>query len=111
MTLNLKRFLQPSGSGRAISQDTILDLGWRHAFGTKLDGSLSVRVYRCDFQAPVVRDDWITSPTVRLACRVNPHWTMEVSCAWDHATSNVPDTPGREFDRTLFAVSVRHFAR
>ena len=81
---------------------------WRHKLGPKLTVGAGLRAYNTDFLKPVVRNDWIVTPSVVASYAVNRHLSGEISYLYDDAFSLVPNTSGREYTRNAVAVGVKY---
>lgn len=107
LTVTLSRFQQPAFSSQSVYEDIVYDLAWRRQHGRRLSSAVGLRFYGGDWQAPVNREDWITTPSASLAYTINRHLNFEAAYSHDAVESRVPNTRGREFTRHLFTVGVR----
>ena len=68
-------------------------------------------LYIGDWQDPVLRDDWIYTPSLMASYAFNPNLTVEASWSYDNAVNqdtNTPTNNGREFKRNLVAASLKY---
>lgn len=108
ITLRTRSFRGPSAGGAAINEDLTYELSWKHKFDDRLTSAVGLRAYSTDFEAPSVREDWIITPSLVVAYAFNKQWNAEFSYSFDRAFSEVPDMPGREYDRHLVALGARY---
>ena len=108
ITLLLRQFEQPAFGNPSVYHDITWDLQWRHQFGSKFSVTTGFRAYGGDWVAPVQREDWIYTPSLLIRYLHNKLLSGEISYAYDHAESRVPDTSGREFARHLIGLSVKY---
>jgi hypothetical protein len=107
LVISVKQFLQPSGSGGGISEDTIATIDWTHVLSERWVATIGLRAYWCDFESPVVRSDLIKSLSLGLRRSLSERVKVEAGIAWDDGDSRVRLTPAREFQRFIGSVSVR----
>jgi hypothetical protein len=108
LMLSAKSFEQPGFSGRSAYLDSTYEMTWRHKLGQKLTVGAGLRAYNTDFLKPVVRNDWIVTPSVVASYAVNRHLSGEISYLYDDAFSLVPNTSGREYTRNAVAVGAKY---
>lgn len=108
ITLSAKRFEQPGFSGRSTYVDATYEMSWRHKFGDKLTIGLGLRAYNTDFLVPVIRNDWILTPSIVASYAFNHHFSGELSYLYDDAYSLVLNTQGREYTRNLMALGLKY---
>ncbi len=108
ITLSAKRFEQPGMGGRSAYVDGTYDLAIRHKLSEKFTVGCGVRGYNTDFLEPVLRQDWIVSANGLVSYTFNKNLNAEVSYAYESGMSDVPDTSGREYTRSLFALGVKY---
>jgi len=108
VTLTVRQFEQPAFGTPSAYQDITYDVTWRHSFSDKLAATAGFRAYGGVWEAPVMRKDWIFTPSVLLAYKHNAHWSADLSYSYDWADSLVPNTAGREFTRHLVWLSAKY---
>jgi hypothetical protein len=108
LTLTVKSFEQPGFAGRSTYIDSTYDATWRHKVGDKLVLGLGLRAYNTDFIKPVLRNDWIITPSAVASYSFNPRLNAEVSYLFDDAESLISNTPGREYTHHLVALGLRY---
>ncbi|BET68412.1 hypothetical protein ASA1KI_33300 [Opitutales bacterium ASA1] len=107
LVISVKQFLQPSGSGGGISEDTIATIDWTHVLSKRWVATIGLRAYWCDFESPVVRSDLIKSLSLGLRRSLSERVKVEAGITWDDGDSRVRLTPAREFQRFIGSVSMR----
>jgi hypothetical protein len=108
VTLSAKRFQQPAFSSHCVYEDIQYDLSYRRKFNDQWSAGAGFKVYVGDWQAPILREDWIFTPSVSLAYTHGPHLSAELGYSYDWADSQVPDTAGREFTRHLVSLGLKY---
>ncbi len=106
--LTAKRFEQPAFGTPSAYEDITYDVTWRHTFSDKLAATAGFRAYGGVWEAPVMREDWIFTPSASLAYKHDAHWSAELSYSYDWADSLVSDRAGREFTRHLVWLSAKY---
>jgi outer membrane scaffolding protein for murein synthesis (MipA/OmpV family) len=86
----------------------VTEVTWKHKFSDAWSATAGFRCTNYKFEVPATRFDWLLSPSLVIAYKINPHWSMEASYSWDLGLSDVPNTPGREYTRNLGAFGVRY---
>lgn len=66
LVLSAKQFEQPGFAGRSTYEDLTYDVIWRHKLSEAWAFSVVGRAYSTDFQAPVLRDDWVLSGSLAV---------------------------------------------
>ncbi len=109
VTLTFKRFEQPAFGAPSMYEDITYDLLWKHSFDKRFSATAGFRAYIGEWIAPVLRDDYIYTPSASVAYTCK-HWSAEVGYSYDWTTSAVTsiDTSGREFTRHLAWISARY---
>jgi hypothetical protein len=105
--LTVKQFTQPAFGSCSIYEDRTYDIVWRHKFDPRWLASCGFRTYVGDWRPPVLRDDWIYTPSAAVTCVLNQHVTCEASYSYDWVESKVTNTSGREFTRNLVSLAVK----
>ena len=108
VVLTVKQFEQPAFGTPSAYQDITYDVIWRHAFGAKFTAAAGFRAYGGVWEPPVMRKDWIFTPTVSLAYKPNAHWSADLAYSYDWVDSLVPNTAGREFTRNLLSLGIKY---
>ena len=101
------RNTQPAFSSPSVYDDTVYDLAGRHKFSSRWAVGAGVRLYNGDWFEPVKRNDWIYTVAASLAYTHNAHWGTELAYAYDWTQSEIPNTSGREYTRSLVWLSVK----
>lgn len=73
LILTIKQFEQPAFGTPSACQDITSDVAWRHAFNDKLALTAGFRAYGGDWEPPVMREDWIFTPSAALSYKHNTH--------------------------------------
>lgn len=107
-TVTVKQFEQPAFGGRSTYEDLVYDLNWRRKLGERWTVGAGGRAYNTDFLEPAVRNDWVYSGTVLVACQLAKAWQAEASYTFEKGESQVPSTEGREYERQLVALGIRY---
>jgi len=111
VTFKMTRFEQPAFTSQSVYEDIKYDLVWRHKFSDKFTAGAGMTLYIGDWQDPVLRDDWIYTPSLMASYAFNPNLTVEASWSYDNAVNqdtNTPTNNGREFKRNLVAASLKY---
>lgn len=108
IVLTWKQNTQPAFSSPSIYEDTVYEGTVRHRFDDRWSVAASFRGYLGDWHDPVVRRDWIFTPSASVTCKHNRHLTSELSYGYDWVDSRVPLTKGREFTRHLAWLSMKY---
>lgn len=107
VTGSVKRFEQPGAGGRSVYFDTTFCLTYKRKLTKSLTWTLGGKAYNTDFEYPAKkRDDWVYTAETGLAYKLDAHWTLEAGALYEAGRSEVPDTPGREYDRTMVYVGM-----
>lgn len=108
ITLSAKRFEQPGFGTPSVYEDITYEANWRHIFNKAWAGMIGFRAYGGDWEAPVLRRDWIYTPNASVAFTRNKHWSGELSYAYDWSASEIPNTTGREYTRHLISAALKY---
>ena len=108
VTVLLRQYEQPAFGAPSAYEDITWEISCKHQFNSRWTASGGFRAYGGSWLAPVVRDDWIYTPSATLACTVDKHWSGELGYTYDWAESGVPNTSGREFTRHLGSISLKY---
>jgi hypothetical protein len=116
ITLKITKFEQPAFTSQSVYEDIKYDLVWRHKFSDKFTAGAGFTLYIGKWQDPVLRDDWIYTPSLMASYAFNPNLTAEVSWSYDDAVNQ--ETPvantqtqyadGRQYTRNLVAASLKY---
>jgi hypothetical protein len=88
-------------------QDIIYSINWRHKLNDAFTASAGFLFYEGDWQAPVLRDDWIFTPSVSVAY-THKKFSAELAYLYDWSVSKVPNTEGREYNRNLVSLGLKY---
>ncbi|MCX6868168.1 MAG: hypothetical protein NTV46_18545 [Verrucomicrobia bacterium] len=113
ITFKMTRYEQPAFTSQSVYEDIKYDLVWRHKFSDKFTVGAGMTLYIGDWQDPVLRDDWIYTPSLMASYAFSPNLTVDASWAYDNAVNQVTSTPtnyanGREYTRNLVAASLKY---
>lgn len=108
ITVTAKRFEQPGFGSPSVYEDMTYETAWRHSFKVPWSSSLGFRAYGGDWMAPVLRRDWIFTPSATLAWRGDSHWSGELGYSYDWSSSEIPRTTGREYTRHVVSAAVKY---
>ncbi len=103
-----KQYEQPGFGGRSIYEDRTFSISWQHKFDSRFTAGAGFRAYNTDFQYPVLRDDWIFTPSALFSWNIRKGLSAEVSYTYDWAECDYPNTDAREFTRHLAAVGIKY---
>ncbi len=107
VVLSVKRYTRPGYTGRSMLCELLSDAVWKHKFTEALTASAGFTAYIGDY-FPTVRNDEIYTPNAGLTYQFNKHFSAELRYSYDVATSEVPDTSGREFQRQIAMLNLRY---
>jgi hypothetical protein len=108
ITLLARQFEQPAFGAPSAYEDITWEINWRHVFEARFSVTTGFRAYGGDWLSPVMREDWIFTPTASLSYTHNKHLSGELSYSYDWVDSRVPDTSGREFTRHLVSLGMKY---
>jgi hypothetical protein len=112
LTLLAISFEQPGFSGRSAYLDTTLDLTWRHKLSDEWSIEAGARGWNNDFVNPSAdRDDWIVTGKGAVTYTYNKKLSTELAYLYDNATSEVANTPAREYTRQCVMLSLKYVFR
>jgi hypothetical protein len=106
--LTVKKFVQPAFGTPSAYEDITYEIAWRHRWNEKFSAMAGFKIYGGDWEPPVLREDWIYTPSASLSYAHNKHLSAELAYSYDWVDSQVPNTPGREFTRHLVSAGVRY---
>jgi hypothetical protein len=107
VAMQVKQFQQLSFAGRGAFDDLNLDLAWRHTFSPRASAGVTLHAYNTDFLKPANRDDWLLTARLQGSYTIDDTWTVDASLLLERGDSTIPNMPGREYDRSVTALSVR----
>lgn len=115
IVLAYRRSEQPAFSSLSMYQDIIYSLTWRHKLGDRFTVGAGFLVYVGDWQPPVIREDWIYTPSASVAYTYKKI-SVELAYSYDWAENEVAvvaGTPttyadGREFTRHLVSLGFKY---
>lgn len=99
---------QPAFSSPSVYEDTVYEGTVRHRVDDQWSVGGGFRAYLGDWHDPVIRRDWIFTPSASVTYRHNAHLSAEASYSYDWVDSRVPHTKGREFTRHLAWLAVKY---
>ena len=116
ITFKMMRFEQPASTSQSIYEDIRYDLVWRHKFSDKFTAGAGLTLYIGDWQAPVVREDWIYTPSLMASYAFNSNFSAEASWSYDNAVNKVTPVAGtsteyaagRQFKRNLVSIALKY---
>jgi hypothetical protein len=108
LTFTMKQFEQPAFGTPSVYADITYDVSWRHAFNQQFSAVAGFRAYGGEWVPPVMRDDWIFTPSIALAYKPGAHWNVDLAYSYDWVDSLVPNTAGREFTRNLVSLGLKY---
>jgi hypothetical protein len=108
VTVTVKRYEQPAFGSPSAYEDITYDVAWRHRFNDKLTALAGFKAYGGDWAAPVMREDWIFTPSAGLSYVHDKHFSADLAYSYDWVDSRVPNTEGREFTRHIVSVGVKY---
>lgn len=108
ITLLARKFEQPAFGAPSAYEDITWEINWRHQFSAQFSTGVGFRAYGGEWLSPVMRDDWIYTPSAVLSYTHNQHLSGELSYSYDWVDSRVPNTTGREFTRHLVGLGVKY---
>ncbi|MEI7435905.1 MAG: hypothetical protein WCL16_03745 [bacterium] len=110
-----KRYEQPAFSSFSMYEDITYSFTWRHKLDEHFTVGPGFQLYIGDWQSPVIRDDWIYTPSASVAYNYNKI-NVELAYSYDWAENNktvVAGTStayadGREFSRSLVSLRLKY---
>ena len=108
VTILLRQFEQPAFGSPSAYEDITWEITARHQFDAAWTVGAGFRAYGGDWLAPVMREDWIYTPSATLSYVHDKHWSGELGYSYDWAESGIPNTSGREFTRHLGWISLKY---
>lgn len=108
ISLLARKFEQPAFGAPSAYEDITWEINWRHQFGAQVVTTIGFRAYGGEWLSPVLRDDWIYTPSAALSYSYNKHLSGDLAYSYDWVDSRVPNTSGREFTRHLVSLGVRY---
>ena len=88
-------------------QDINYSITWRHKLNDAFTVGAGFVFYNGNWQAPVLRDDWIYTPSVSVAY-THKKFSAELAYLYDWVDSKVPKTEGREYSRNLVSLALKY---
>ncbi len=108
ITASYVQFEQMSASGCGAYQDILFRAWWTHKFeGTPFETRVGGDIRRGIFEAPSTRDDWIFYPGIECVWHVTPRIEVSLQGVYEWSASEVPNTPGRVYERPYAGLSVK----
>jgi hypothetical protein len=107
VALSVKQFEQPGAGGRSVYVDTTYGVTYKRKLTKALTWTVGGKAYNTDFEYPAKkRDDWVYTAESGLTYKLDAHWTLEAGALYEAGRSEVVETEGREYDRTMVFVGV-----
>lgn len=107
LTVTVKRFAQPAFGAPSAYEDITYEILWRRKLDDRFALAAGFKAYGGEWLPPVMRRDWIYTPSASLTFKRSEKLTMDIAWAWDRARSSIPDKQGREFTRHLVSLGLR----
>lgn len=107
--LSGKRYLWLSSAGRGAYADAIADLSWRRKLAAAWSATLSTNYHEGDtshFNVWSPRHDRVYTETIGVSRVFAAKARLELEAMHDWGVSLLPNTPGREYRRWIFAASI-----
>lgn len=110
-----RRFEQPAFSSFSMYQDITYSLIWKRKLDDHFTVGAGFQLYNGDWQPPVMRDDWIYTPSASVAYTFKK-FSVEISYSYDW-TANKVDVlagkstayaDGREYTRNLLSLGLKY---
>jgi len=113
LTLVARRFEQPAFTSQSVYEDITYSINLKHRFNPELAATIGFQVYVGDWQAPVNREDWIYTPSLRISWQYDKNWLIEASYCYDWVdnkvpTSTAPSADGREYTRHIVTLTIKY---
>lgn len=103
-----RRYEQPAFTSQSAYEDITYSVSWKHKFNDHWAANAGYQLYIGDWQAPVVREDWINTPSVGITYVHDKHLAADFGYSYDWVESQIPNTSGREFTRHLVWLSAKY---
>ncbi len=109
VALTAKRYLWLSSGGRGAYADLVLNLSWRRRMGTGWSASVAGNYHEGDtghFNPWSPRHDRICTGTLGIGRAFAANTRVDLEFIGDWATSLVPNTPARAYQRSIVTLGV-----
>jgi len=107
LTLTVKRYAQPAFGAPSAYEDITYELQWRRKLDERFALAAGFKAYGGKWLPPVMREDWIYTPSASLTFKHSERLTLDFAWSWDRARSSIPDKHGRDFTRHLVSLGFR----
>jgi len=108
LTLTVKRYEQPAFGAPSAYEDITYDVSWRHGITDRFTASAGYKAYGGVWEPPVMREDWIYTPSASLTFKRDKNFTADIAWSYDRARSSIPNKAGREFTRHLVSLGMKY---
>ena len=108
LTAAIRYYEQPAYTSQSMYQDSLYEFTYRHKFNDRFSAGAGFKIGGADWQPPVVRDDWVYTPSATLVYTHDQHLSAELAYSYDWADSELPNTNAREFTRNLVSLGLKY---
>ncbi|HUG10017.1 MAG TPA: hypothetical protein VMM36_03340 [Opitutaceae bacterium] len=108
VTITVKRFEQPAFGAPSAYEDITYEILWRRNFRERFTFAAGFKAYGGVWEPPVMREDWIYTPSASLTFKRDKKLTLDIAWSWDRARSSIPDKQGRDFTRQLVSLGAKY---
>lgn len=106
VTLGVRRFMQPSFTSLCLYEDIVYEATYRHQFDSRFTAGVGFKAYGGEFRPPVMRNDWIFTPSASLSYTHSANLSAELAYSYDWTQCDYND--GREFTRHLVWLGLKY---
>jgi long-subunit fatty acid transport protein len=89
--------------------DALYDLSWTHQIKPTWSLTTGVNLHTAasrHYNSPLLRDDIIWAVSGGLSHEIGRFTRLDISYQQDWSISQIPDTPGREYHRQIYSLSL-----
>lgn len=108
LTVAARYFEQPAYTSHSMYEDSLYEFTYRHKFSDRISAGVGFKVCGADWQPPVVRDDWVYTPSATLVYTHDQHLSAELAYSYDWADSELPNTNAREYTHNLVSLGLKY---
>jgi hypothetical protein len=108
LTLAVKRFEQPAFGAPSAYEDITYEIFWKRNFREQFTFAAGFKAYGGVWERPVMREDWIYTPSAALTFKRDKKLTLDIAWSRDRARSSIPGKQGRDFTRQLLSLGARY---
>jgi hypothetical protein len=108
ITLGAKRFMQTAFVGISLYEDIVYEATWCRQLAQRFALTSGFKAYHADWRPPVIRDEWMFTPSLSLGYTHSPELSAELAYSYDWTYSQIPNTTAREFTRHLVSVGLKY---